>query len=172
MRSKGRGDSKCLADLGKWEEQVIESAPQCAHVINTVKLGWHQWKLWLCDLHIVWNCWSIIGELRVTFYRAICWVRIQLLDSANGSFLFLCVTIDNGTLNCWLQNLNLLFERVFGTKASGKARLTTILLRDTQQSEGKSCNMGTKNCRQPSQWHKSSIMPIRLKMRITALARS
>lgn len=49
---------------------------------------------------------------------------------------------------------------------------TSILLRDTQQSEGKSCSMGTRNCRQPSQWHSSSIIPIRLKIRITALARS
>ena len=50
--------------------------------------------------------------------------------------------------------------------------LTTILLMDTQQSLGKSCSMGTRNCRQPSQWQSKSIMLIRLHMRITALARS
>lgn len=49
---------------------------------------------------------------------------------------------------------------------------TSILLRDTQQSDGNSCSMGTRNCRQPSQWHNNSIIPIRLKIRITALARS
>ncbi|TNN49510.1 hypothetical protein EYF80_040304 [Liparis tanakae] len=32
--------------------------------------------------------------------------------------------------------------------------------------------MGTRNWRQPSQWHSSSIMPIRLNILITALARS
>lgn len=50
--------------------------------------------------------------------------------------------------------------------------LTTMWLMETQQSGGKSCSMGTRNCRQPSQWHSSSIIPMRLKMRTTALARS
>lgn len=50
--------------------------------------------------------------------------------------------------------------------------LTTILFLDTQQSGGKSCNIGTMKVRQPSQWHNSSIMPIKLTIRTTALARS
>lgn len=50
--------------------------------------------------------------------------------------------------------------------------LTTMPLMDTQQLRGKSCSMGTRNCRQPSQWHSSSIMLMRLQMRMTALARS
>ena len=50
--------------------------------------------------------------------------------------------------------------------------LTTMLLMDTQQSSGKSCSMGTRNCRQPSQWQSRSIMPMRLTIRTTALARS
>ena len=50
--------------------------------------------------------------------------------------------------------------------------LTTILFLVTQQSAGKSCSMGTRNCRQPSQWHSSSIIPIRFMMRTMALARS
>lgn len=50
--------------------------------------------------------------------------------------------------------------------------LTTMRLRDTQQSSGKSCSIGTRNWRQPSQWHSSSIIPIRFTMRTTALARS
>lgn len=50
--------------------------------------------------------------------------------------------------------------------------LTTILFMDTQQSGGKSCSIGTMKVRQPSQWHKSSIMPIKLTIRTTALARS
>lgn len=49
---------------------------------------------------------------------------------------------------------------------------TTILFLDTQQSEGKSCSIGTMKVRQPSQWHSSSIMPIKLTIRTTALARS
>jgi hypothetical protein len=50
--------------------------------------------------------------------------------------------------------------------------LTTISFRETQQSGGKSCSRGTRNWRQPSQWHRSSIMPMRLKILTTALARS
>lgn len=50
--------------------------------------------------------------------------------------------------------------------------LTTILFLDTQQSEGKSCSIGTINVRQPSQWHNSNIIPIKLTIRTTALARS
>lgn len=55
---------------------------------------------------------------------------------------------------------------------SAREKLTTILFLDTQQSAGKSCSMGTRNCRQPSQWHRSSIMPIRLTILTMALARS
>lgn len=51
-------------------------------------------------------------------------------------------------------------------------QLTTMRLMETQQSSGKSCSIGTRNCRQPSQWHSSSIMPMRLKILTTALARS
>lgn len=50
--------------------------------------------------------------------------------------------------------------------------LTTISFSETQQSGGKSWSRGTRNCRQPSQWHRSSIMPMRLKILTTALARS
>lgn len=50
--------------------------------------------------------------------------------------------------------------------------LTTIPFKDTQQSGGKSCRRGTRNCRHPSQWHSNNIMPIRLKILTTALARS
>lgn len=50
--------------------------------------------------------------------------------------------------------------------------LTTMRLRDTQQSSGKSCSIGTRNWRQPSQWHSSNIIPIRFTIRTTALARS
>ena len=50
--------------------------------------------------------------------------------------------------------------------------LTTRLFLTTQQSGGKSCSMGTMKAIQPSQWHSSSIMPIRFTIRTTALARS
>lgn len=50
--------------------------------------------------------------------------------------------------------------------------LTTIPFRDTQQSGGKSCRRGTRYWRQPSQWHRSSIIPIKLNILTTALARS
>lgn len=50
--------------------------------------------------------------------------------------------------------------------------LTTMLFLDTQQSAGKSCSIGTMKVRQPSQWHSSSIIPIRLTIRTTALAKS
>ena len=36
----------------------------------------------------------------------------------------------------------------------------------TQELEGKPCIMGTRNCRQPDQWPMSSIIEIRLKMRM------
>lgn len=50
--------------------------------------------------------------------------------------------------------------------------LTTIPFRDTQQSGGKSWRRGTRYWRQPSQWHRSSIIPIKLNILTTALARS
>ena len=65
-------------------------------------------------------------------------------------------------------------RRALGRPGKGElwGVLTTMWLMETQQSGGKSCSMGTRNCRQPSQWHSSSIIPMRLKMRTTALARS
>lgn len=59
-----------------------------------------------------------------------------------------------------------------GSVAGSGPALTTIPLMDTQQFWGKSCSMGTRNWRQPSQWQSSSIMPMRLMILITALARS
>ena len=59
-----------------------------------------------------------------------------------------------------------------GAQVGVGGALTTMPLIDTQQLRGKSCSMGTRNCRQPSQWQSSSIMPMRLKIRTTALARS
>lgn len=40
----------------------------------------------------------------------------------------------------------------------------------TQEFDGKPCNIGTKNCRQPDQCPMSSIMHIRLKILIKTLA--
>lgn len=50
--------------------------------------------------------------------------------------------------------------------------LTTMPFSDTQQSGGKSWRRGTRYWRQPSQWHRSSIIPIKLNILTTALARS
>ena len=67
-----------------------------------------------------------------------------------------------------LQNKN----KLMSLKRKEQESLTTILFLETQQSGGKSCSMGTRNCRQPSQWHSSSIIPIRLTILTMALARS
>lgn len=40
----------------------------------------------------------------------------------------------------------------------------------TQEFEGNPCNIGTRNWRQPDQWPMSSIMQIKLKIRMNTLA--
>ena len=80
-----------------------------------------------------------------------------------------CVSAGRLVLKWWCYDQGPGFRAI--REEAGPA-LTTMRLRETQQSSGKSCSIGTRNWRQPSQWHSSSIIPIRFTIRTTALARS
>ena len=60
--------------------------------------------------------------------------------------------------------------RVQRELVTNRALPTCSSLMATQELGGNPCSMGTRNCRQPDQWPMSSIMQMRLKMRMKTLA--